>query len=519
MTPLITLSRALSDPNLFGSTFSSPSFWTWRVVAKLIDGIALTEPRELELFKQCTGRSALPSNPARRIILLAGRRAGKDRFLSAVACWRAALCCDWRKHISSGEQAVVILLGADKRQAAILRKYCHGLLEAPLLAAEVVRSTGEVTEFKNGASLEIATNDARLVRGRSAIAVLGSECCHWRTDEHAASSDEEVVGAAEPSMAMCRDGGLLMLGSSVHRRVGYMYRQFKRLHGNDGSEDLCWFAPSGIMNPTLPAHVIDKALAENAPKARAEFQNIWREDLSDFIPADVIDAATDFGVHERTPQAGFGYVAYCDASSGVADSFAIAIASRGHTTPHLLHVCRERKPRFVPAQVIAEYAELLRAYDIVEIQSDKYAIGFHEDEWRRHNIRLTPCEHTTSENYLHVLPLLLAGRVRLVDNMTLRNQLASLERRVGAGDKETVTHPQHASAHDDVACAAAGALACAARYGKYRYPSLEETIGPDSWISSSSPAENAAQEAEFLNQRLTQHILRSSGYYSGFRRW
>ena len=124
----------------------------------------------------------------RRLILLAGRRAGKDRFLSAVAVWRAALCTDWREHISAGEGAVAILLGADKKQAAILRSYCHGLLQAPLLRAEVTRSTGEVIEFRNGASLEIATNDARLVRGRSAIAVLGSECCHWNTDEHAATS-------------------------------------------------------------------------------------------------------------------------------------------------------------------------------------------------------------------------------------------------------------------------------------------------------------------------------------------
>jgi hypothetical protein len=78
------------------------------------------------------------------------------------------------KYISAGEQAVVILLGADKKQAAILRRYCQGLLQAPLLAAEVTRSTDDVTEFRNGASLEISTNDARLVRGRSAIAVLGS---------------------------------------------------------------------------------------------------------------------------------------------------------------------------------------------------------------------------------------------------------------------------------------------------------------------------------------------------------
>jgi hypothetical protein len=500
MTPLITLSRALTDPALFGGTFAAPSFWTWRTLAKLIDGLPLTEPREIELFKQCTGRSQLLSKPARRVILLAGRRAGKDRFLSGAAVWRCA-ATDWRKHISAGEQSVCLLLGADKRQAGILRRYCEGLLQAPLLAPEVTRQTGEVIEFKNGASLEIATNDARLVRGRSANAVLGSEASHWKTDSFAASSDEEVVGAAEPSMAMCGDGGLLMLGSSVHRKVGYMYRQYKKLHGNDESEDaLCWFAPSSVMNPQLPAHVIDRALAEDAAKARAEYQNIWREDLSDFIPLDVIEAATDFGVHERAPQPNTQYVAYCDASSGVGDSFAIAIAHRG--TPAVLDVVRERKPRFVPAQVIAEFAELMKLYNITTIQGDKYAIGFHEQEWRSHNIKFVACARSTSENYLHALPLLLAKRVRLVDNMTLRSQLSALERRVGAGDKETVSHPAHASAHDDVACAACGVLSLAAKYGSYPTDL--------SWVSG--PDDNAEQD--WARQRFQSHLLRFGG-----RRW
>jgi hypothetical protein len=512
MTPTITLSRALTDPNLFGATFGGPSFWTWRVVAKLIDGIPLTEQREIELFRECTGRTRLPSNPARRIILLAGRRAGKDRFLSAVAVWRCALATDWRQHQSAGEGAVAILLGADKRQASILRKYCQGLLQMPLLASEVVRSTGEVTEFKNGASLEIATNDARLVRGRSAIAVLGSECCHWRTDEYAASSDEEVVGAAEPSMAMCPDGGLLMLGSSVHRRQGYMYRQFKKLHGCDDADSICWFAPSSVMNPVLPAHVVDRALAEDAAKARAEFENIWRDDMSTFIPVDGIDSSTDWGVHERAFEAGKRYVAYADASSGVSDSFAFAIAHRG--TPHVLDLVRERKPRFVPSQVIAEYAELCKLYGITEVLGDKYAIGFHADEWRGHGIKFTASPRTTSENYLHCLPILLAGRLRLIDNITLRSQLASLERRVGSGDKETVTHPAHASAHDDVACAACGALAAAAKYGKYNYDSSLD------WVSGPKDAAvTAEQERAFQNARLTEHILRTGGYFNAIRRW
>jgi hypothetical protein len=452
----------------------------------------------------------------RRIINLTGRRGGKDRFLSAVAVWRAALCADWRKHISAGEGAVTILLGADKRQAAILRKYCEGLLQAPLLAAEVTRTTGEVTEFKNGASLEIATNDARLVRGRSAIAVLGSECCHWKTDEFAASSDEEVVAAASPSLAMCPDGGLLMLGSSVHRKRGYMYRKFKQLHGNNDSEDICWFAASATMNPVLPPSVIDRALAEDASKARAEFQNIWREDLSDFIPADVIDACTMWGTHERGPRPGVRYYAFADCAGGTGnDSFALAVSSQCDGR-YVLDVVRERKPRFVPSEVIKEFAGLCRQYGINEVQSDKYSWGFHEAEWRSNSIKLTPAPFTTSENYLRCLPLLLAKRCCLLDNITLRNQLSSLERKVGAGDRETVSHPQHASAHDDVSCAAIGSLVMAAsRASKYRYPS--------SWDWISGPADPAAAAdraaAEYQAARFERHIYFYGGRPGLHRLW
>jgi hypothetical protein len=498
MTPTITLSRALVDPELFGGTFAQPSMWTWRVIGKLIDGIALTEPREIDLYRECTGRSALPTGPVRSIVLLVGRRGGKDRFWSAVAVHRAALAADWSKYQSAGEGAVCILLGADRKQASILRRYCRGLLQTPLLKAEVTRDTDDLIEFRNGASLEIATNNAALVRGRSAIAVLGSECCYWKTDEHSSSSDEEVVGAASPSMAMCPDGGLLLLGSSVYRQRGYMHRRWKELHGNDADEDICWFAPSPVMNPKLPQRVIEKALAGDKRKGEAEFLNVWRDDLSEFIPADVVDSVTDRGTYERAPLPGLQYFAFADAAGGTGtDSFALAIASRG--APCRLEAVRERRPRFVPAQVISEFADLLRAYGVTKVEGDAYAGGFHSSEWTQHGIEFIPCERSTSENYLAALPLLLAGRVRLLDSSTLRNQLSSLERRVG-GDRERVDHPAHASAHDDVSCAACGALVAAAQPGAGDYLNsgwLDDSAAPPAprrlW-----PGMSAEREAQIL---------------------
>jgi hypothetical protein len=74
----------MQDSNIFGRVFASPSMWTWRALAKLVDGRALTEEREIALYQQCTGRKVLPTGPVRRLCIHAGRRAGKDRFESAV---------------------------------------------------------------------------------------------------------------------------------------------------------------------------------------------------------------------------------------------------------------------------------------------------------------------------------------------------------------------------------------------------------------------------------------------------
>lgn len=156
-------------------------------------------------------------------------------------------------------------------------------------------------------------------------------------------------------MAMCGDGGILLLGSSVYRKKGYMYRKYKQLHGNNDGEDICWFAPSATMNPILPMQFVEKALAEDLAKAGAEFLNRWREDLVDFIPVDVVEGCTDFNVHERSPRRDVNYCAYCDPAGGTGtDSFTIAIAHREHdeNATVRLDLIRERKPRFAPAAVI-----------------------------------------------------------------------------------------------------------------------------------------------------------------------
>jgi hypothetical protein len=462
ISPKVTLVEALSDPKLFGDTFGAPSssFWTWFAIAKLIDGQPL-QGRELDLYRKYTGRDRLPSEPVKRMLLLAGRRAGKDRFFSAVAIWRAALCADWRRIMSAGEPAVVILLGADKRQARILRDYAEGLLRKPVLAREVERRTDEVIEFKNGSVLEIGTNDARLIRGRSAIAVLGSEVCHWKTAEDSASSDVEVISAAEPSMSMCPDGGLLVLASSVGRRRGYMFDMWRQNYGRDRAEDdeLVWLAPSRGMNPVLPERVIDQALRRDPWRAKGEYLSEWRDDSSGFIDRDAVEAAVDAGIRERLPSASIGYHAFVDPAGGSGtDSMVLAIAHRERDGRAVLDVLREVRPKFSPSVVVGEFAQLLRSFRISRVTGDHYAGEFAREPFRLAGVQYEVSERNKSDIYRDFLPLINSSNVRLLDIPKLISQLTQLERKVGTAGRDTIDHPRGGSFHDDLANAAAGAL-------------------------------------------------------------
>jgi hypothetical protein len=292
----------------------------------------------------------LPTGPVNRLIMLIGRRGGKDRFMSACAIHRAALSGSWRAVMSAGEQAAVILLGADKKQSRILRRYCQGLLASAMLAAEVTRTSDEMIEFKSAASLEVVTNDANLVRGRSAIAVLGSECCYWDTREGAASSDEDVVAAALPAMSMTPDGGVLVMASSVGRRAGFMHRKWKELFGVDDAEDVVWLASSRTMNPQLSEKVVAKAYADDPQRAKAEFGSEWRDDLAAFLDRALVEAAVDTGVLVRPRIPGVRYHCFVDVSGGVSDAYAVAIAHKDGDKVVLDCLVSRRAP-FNPATV------------------------------------------------------------------------------------------------------------------------------------------------------------------------
>jgi hypothetical protein len=97
---------------------------------------------------------------------------------------------------------------------------------------------------------------------------------------------------------------------------------------------------------------------------------------------------------------------------------------------------------------------ILKDYNISQVTGD--AAGWALSEFARHRIPYFPAK-TKSELYLNVLPMLVSGRLRLLDNAKLRRQFSALERTVRAGGAERIEEPLRSGSHDDLANVVAGA--------------------------------------------------------------
>lgn len=161
-----------------------------------------------------------------------------------------------------------------------------------------------------------------------------------------------------------------------------------------------------------------------------------------------------------------GRVWFYDGASGTRGGEDAAVAHAlqvGEMT--VLLAIRVWHPPFSPAAVVAEVAQMVKASGLVEITGDRWATGVVPEMFSAHAITYHPCELDKSQLYLQLLPLVNAGRVRLLDHPELLRQLRGLERRRGWGGRDRVDHRR--GQHDDLANAAAGAIVLAAQESTY----------------------------------------------------
>lgn len=453
--PLVTMRRALEDPNLLGRLLPGPSWAVWRALLIASRGEPLTAD-ELTLFRARTGRDEAPAAPVEELAIVSGRRSGKTAASSVLAIYLSALV-DWSDVVTrGGERGVLLFLAQSQRTARIAFRYAqHAFQELPLLAKEVAGITQETISLRRGIDLEIRPASFRGLRGITSIGVVADEVAFWFNDETSANPDHEILAAVRPSLATT--GGPVVLVSSPYAKRGELWLAYKNHHGPTGdSRVLVAQGASRDFNETLAQSVVDRAMASDPDKASAEYLGRFRDDISSYLTHEAVMRCVDAGIVERAPEEGCRYAAFVDPSGGSADGMTLAIAHKAGMQT-ILDVALEVRPPFDPAGVVADFATVLERYGVGFVHGDRYGGQWVASAFAKAGISYWPVPLSKSKIYADFAPMVNAGRVVLLDSERLISQLTALERRTGRGTGQDVI--DHApGAHDDVANAAAGAV-------------------------------------------------------------
>lgn len=464
MKPLISMREALADPALLGEAMSGESWLAWRTLLIAAMGEALTDD-ERALFAALTGREREPLSLVEELWAIVGRRGGKTRAAGTLAAYVGTLC-DHTQYLAPGERGVIPILAATADQAGRAFMHARGVLEHSPALSDMIdgEPTSDTIRLTSGVDVVVKPANFKTIRGITAVAAICDEVAFWMI-EGTVNPDAEILEALRPSLGTT--GGPMMVISSAYAKRGEVYGTYRRDYGPNGDPAiLVAHAPTRRFNPTFPQAKVDRAIARDAAKARAEYLSEFRDDVSGFVTREIVDACVSPGVRERGFITGFDYRAFVDPSGGVNDAMTLAIAHREGETG-VLDAVRERKAPFSPEAVVADFCDLLKRYGISRVTGDRYAGEWPREQFRKHGVEYEVADKPRSDLYRDLLPALNSVQVDLLDVDTIATQLCGLERRVARGGRESIDHPPNG--HDDLANAVAGVLVNLTKVSGYVY--------------------------------------------------
>lgn len=454
MRRLCTMREALEDPAILGALLPGETWAAWRTLLIASQGEPL-KTHERAIFTALTGREREPAEPCDEVWGIIGRRGGKTRAFAVAASYFASLI-DWNDALAPGQRGLLPIMAATTEQAKEALGYLRGIFaDSPELQGVLESETDGTLSLAGRVNIEVRPANFRTGRSFTAVAVIADEVAFWRV-EGAANPDKAILDAIRPSLATT--GGPLFVMSSPYARRGELYATYRRHFGPQGDPRiLVAKAPTLMMHkgPRIE-RTVARAMERDPVAARTEYLAEFRDDISDFVSVEVVEACTDAGVRERAPVPGVRYVAFIDPAGGSGgDSMTLAIAHAADGQS-VLDAVRAVPPPFSPEGACKQFAETLKTYGISRVIGDNYAGDWPKEMMGKFGITYERSEMPKTAIYTAFLPLLNSRGTRLLDHPTLKRELCALERRTNWGGRDTIDHPT--GGHDDVINAGAGAL-------------------------------------------------------------
>ncbi|MGC4026213.1 MAG: hypothetical protein QM744_14355 [Mesorhizobium sp.] len=462
MRQIISMRKALSDPNIFGKLLGGESWRPWRIIlCGVVDGELL--PDELDLWHELTGRAFIPGMPFNELWCVVGRRGGKTRSMAVLSVYLASLC-DWSDTLVVGETGKLLFLAATQKQARIAMGYTSRIYsDIPAFQGKVVEQNKESLTLRNGIEIELRAASFKNLRGVTCIAVLADEIAWWQTDDSSANPDVEIIEAVRPSLLTTK--GKLIAISSPFARRGLLFDTWEANHGPHGDpQTIVVQASTQRMNSSVDESEIDRAMRRDPARAKAEYYAEWRSDIEGFCTLDAVRACVEERISSREYESTNHYVAFVDPSGGSSDDMTLAIAHLDENGVAVLDKLLVAEPIFDPSEVTAWFTREMAEYGIRSVVGDGYGAVWVSNAFDQFGVRYRLSKLNRSQIYLAFLPALNSGEVQLLDNEKLIDQLVGLERRTTKSGREEVNH--RPGRHDDLCNSACGALVLAAMEGE-----------------------------------------------------
>lgn len=436
-----------TDPRFLGLSFETRP--AQEVLLRVLYGLPL-DRKQIKIYRKLTGnrKEFEAGQDKTEAVWVLGARSGKSLLASIIALYEATRN-KWQQYLSKGESGYIVVIATRQKQAEqIIQANCSRLIEdSPALRGLVKELYQTELTLNNGVKIISLPCNSTAGRGLPICAFVLDEVGHFYTE--GIKADQTIYDSLRPRMAQF-PGAKVVLISTPAAKQGLLWNFFEE--GFAVPSRFTAQADTRTVNPEIPKKFIKGEYKRDVDYARREFGAEFAEKIESFFPYEVLQSS--FTLVGTLPYKNeFGYSAGID-QSGLSgrDRFALAISHKDGDRVLVDHVqAWETKDS---DKILVDVGKLTEAYKLRKVSIDRYAKGWVAQALNKLGLEVE-IRPSLAEIYTNLKSLMIAGRLRLPDNLDLKKALQNTQAFYGRNNALSIAHQRSAAGHADLADAVA----------------------------------------------------------------
>jgi len=429
---------------------SSPA---WRAVTRAAWGSPMA-PDERELFLKLSGGRDPAAGGFDRLLVVAGRRAGKSETIARWATFEA-LHGSHEVALAPGQIGVAAVITPEIKHAREIIAYAKGLAELPQVRRHVARVVDYAVTFKNGIEIRVVTANEMAVAATYVLVVFDEAA--RLPGEEAAVPDKAIVASVLPGMAPIRGAPRrkLVAITSAFVDSGWAFEVDRDQFGRADADNLVVRGSTETFNPNIDRGWLERERRKDPLLAAREYGDgdtppVWMPSVVEsWFGAGIVDQCVDKGRRSMPREHGRSYVLAVDAAFS-RDNFALAVATRSGDVTTVVHVEAFRPPpggSLSPRWCVDRTVDIASRYEIGAVHLDQYCAPVLIEAFEERGLGAVKIDWTGSgakskaARYRAHREEMRDGKVRLPDDAALIREYRRVRGRMTQTGHETIDAP------------------------------------------------------------------------------